>query len=210
MATMIEKKAESIRKEIAKLEASLEKHEAKLAKVTAKAEEMDALEFKEIWNEPNPENPMYRKPEHIKAVSAYMDLIGERREVEDIKHRLENARTRLSKVVPKVEEAEAKAEEDARIMNLEASYLAKTAEERKAEYEAWLAEFKAECLKDGVIIDEATNTWISGKTASSKNFIMYLNNGFTERAMHCYTLRIDGETIFTSGDFTTGYRVIRK
>lgn len=210
MATMIERQANSISKEIEKLEAKLEKHEAKLAKVTAKAEKMDALEFKEIWNEPNPENPMYRKPEHIKAVSAYMDLVGEQREVEDIKHRLENAKARLNKVMPKVEAVEAEAKDTARIAQIESGWLTKTAEERKAEYEAWLAQFKAECLKDGIIIEEANAHWISGKTASGKNFIMYINSGFTERSMHCYTLRIESETIFTSGDFATGYRVIRK
>lgn len=212
MASMVEKKAESIRKEIAKLEARLEKHEAKLAKVTAKAEKMDALEFKEIWNETNPENPMMRKSEHIPYVSAYMDYFSEKREVEDIKSRLENANKRLEKLMPKVDEVEAEAKDTARIAGIEAGWLhnIKTAEEKKAEYEAWLAQFKAECLKDGIIIEEATGSWVSGITASGKRFCMYINSGFTERSMHCYTLRIDGETIFTSGDFTTGYRIIRK
>lgn len=210
MATMIEKKAESIRKEIAKLEARLEKREAKLAKVTAKAEKMDALEYKKIWDEVNPENPMFRKSEHIPYVSAYMDYKGEQREVEDIKYQLENAKARLAKVMPSVEAVEAEVKDSKRLARMESDWLYKTAEERKAEYEAWLAQFKAECLKDGIIIDEVTNTWISGKTASEKKFVMYLNSGFTTRSFHCYTLRINGETIFTSGDFTTGYRIIRK
>lgn len=210
MASMVEKRAESIRKDIAKLEARLEKHEAKLAKVTAKAEKMDALEYKAIWDEVNPENPMFRKKEHIPYVSAFMDVRSEQREVEDLKRRLENAKARLEKTMPEVKAVEAKAEDDARIAHLENSWLTKTAEERRAEYEAWLKRFKAECLKDGIIIDEATNSFINGTTATGKRFAMYINSGFTTRSRHCYTLRVDGETIFTSGDFTTGYRVIRK
>jgi hypothetical protein len=210
MASMIERKYESIRKEIAKLEKSLEKHETKLAKLAAKAEKMDALEWKEVWNESEPDDPNFRKKEHIPFVSAYYDLMGERREVEDIKNRLENANKRLLKIAPQIETAEATAKENERIANLEIGWFTKTSEERQAEYEAWLKEFKAECLKDGIIIEEANRTWIFGKTASGKDFAMYMNSGYTERSLHCYTLRINGETIFTSGDFTTGYKILCK
>ena len=209
MASMIERKAESIRKEIAKLETRLEKHETKLAKLTAKAEKMDALEWKDLWNEVDPSNPNFRKAEHIPFVSAYFDVHSERREVEDIKHSLENAKTRLEKVAPQATKAESESKENERIANIEMGWFTKTAEERQAEYEAWLKEFKSECLKDGIAIEEADHNWIIGKTASGKKFVMYRNSGFTERSWHCYTLRINGETVFTSGDFTTGYKIIK-
>lgn len=90
------------------------------------------------------------------------------------------------------------------------NYNEKTPEERKAEYEKWLAQFKADCLKDGIVIDKASNSWITGKTKSEKSFCLSINNGFTERSFHCYTLTIDGATIFTSGDFSTAYRYIKK
>ena len=72
------------------------------------------------------------------------------------------------------------------------------------EYEAWLKQFKAECLLDGITIEYATNTLIAGKTKSGKQFTMYLNNGCTYRSGHCYTLTIESDTIFTSGLFSTG------
>lgn len=214
MATMIEKRAESIRKEIAKYEARLARHEAKLAKATAKAEKMGATEFKEEWNETNPENPMYRKPEHMPFVSAYFDYKRATSDVEETKQYLENANKRLEKILPQVAEIEAVTAECEAIGNIEAKMIRnlpkKSAEELKAEYEAWLAEFKADCLKDGIIIDEATAHFVAGTAKNGKRFALYINNGFTERSLHCYTLRIDGETIFTSGDFVTAYRILKK
>lgn len=214
MATMIEKRAENIRKEIAKYEARLARHEAKLVKAKAKAEALDALEWKPIWNETNPENPMYRKAEHIPCVSAFFAYERELDEVEDAKHRLETAKKNLEKILPQVAEVEAVTAECEAIGNIEAKMIRnlpkKSAEELKAEYEAWLAEFKADCLKDGIIIDEATAHFVAGTAKNGKRFALYINNGFTERSLHCYTLRINGETIFTSGDFVTAYRILKK
>lgn len=216
MATMIERKAESERKEIAKLEKRLEREEAKLAKATAKAEKMDALERKEIWDEPNPENPGWRKPEHIPYVSAFMDYVGACHDVEDTKRRLENAKKRLAALMPKVEALEEESKEAERIGNIERGCIKwvtltkEDLERMRAEYEKWLAEFKAECKRDGVTIDEASGAFVNGLTKSGKRFVLYINNGWTDRSFHCYTLRINGETIFTSGEFETAYRVIKK
>lgn len=216
MATMIERKAESERKEIAKLEKRLEREEAKLAKATAKAEKMDALERKDIWDEPNPENPGWRKPEHIPYVSAFMDYIGARYDVEDTKRRLENAKKRLAALMPKVEEQEESNKETERIESIEsgcvkwATLTKEELEKRRAEYEKWLAEFKAECKRDGVTIEEACGAFVIGLTKSGKQFVLYINTGRTVRSWHCYTLRIDGKTLFTSGEFETAYRVIKR
>lgn len=216
MATMIERKAESERKEIAKLEKRLEREEAKLAKVTAKAKKMDALERKEIWDEVDPENPMFRKPEHIPYVSAFMDYVGACHDVEDTKRKLENAKKRLAALMPKVEALEEESKEAERIGNIERGCIKwvtlteEDLERMRAEYEEWLAEFKAECKCDGVTIDEASGAFVNGLTKSGKRFVLYINNGWTDRSFHCYTLRINGETIFTSGEFETAYRVIKK
>ena len=84
------------------------------------------------------------------------------------------------------------------------------AAQRKAEYERWLAEFKAECLKDGIIIDNACGTWFDGTAANGKRFYLDRNNGWTDRSWHCYSLTIGGETVFTSGEFNTAYRYLMK
>ena len=214
MATMIERKAESERKEIAKLEARLARYEAKLEKAKAKAEKMDAVEFKDIWNEPDPENPMYRRPEHIPFVSAFFSFKRAQDDVEETRGAIERAKARLEKILPQVREIEASNAEEEAIANMESRFLyympKKSAEELKAEYEAWLAEFKAECLKDGIIIDEACANFVTGTTKRGKPFCLYINNGYTERSLHCYTLKIDFETIFTSGDFSTAYRILKR
>lgn len=48
-----------------------------------------------------------------------------------------------------------------------------------------------------------------GATASGKKWILYSNNGYTERSRYCGTLAIDGEgTIFTSGTLSRAFEYI--
>lgn len=208
--TMLEKQIASVEKELAKLAARLERNEAKLVKATAKAEKLNAIEFDEKWNEVNPENPMFRKPEYMPAVEAHFDHFRAEREVEETKQAIENANKRYAKLTGKANEQSEKNAEAQRVERIESGWLKMTAEERKAEYERWLAEFKAECAKDGIKIEQASGAWVIGETKSGKHFVIEINHGFTERSFHCYTLTIEGETIFTSGDFNTAYARIRR
>lgn len=208
--TMLEKQIASVEKELAKLAARLERNEAKLEKATAKAEKLNAIEFDEKWNEVNPENPMFRKPEYMPAVEAYFDHHSAKREVEETKQAIENANKRYAKLTGKAVEQGEKNAEAQRVERIESGWLKMTAAERKAEYEKWLAEFKAECAKDGIKIETASGRWVIGETPNGKRFQIIINSGFTERSLHCYTLTIDGETIFTSGDFSTAYARIKR
>ena len=193
MTTMIEKQINKAQKDIEKYTKAIARNQGRLAKWTAKFE---------------------ANPDDIEA-DINMEIAKD--DLEDSKKNLAKAEANLVKLTGK---AEAKAEQQVeadRISGMENAWwkamkeeLEKTPEQRKAEYEAWLKEFKAECLKDGIIIKEANANWISGTTANGKRFAMYANSGYTERSWHCYTLRIEGETIFTSGDFSTAYTYIKK
>lgn len=186
MASMIEKQITKAQKDIEKYTKAITRNQERLAKWTAKLEQ-DAND-----------------PEYRTEVAVYQDY------VEESIRNLAKAQATLAKLT---EQAEVKAEQQAeadRINQMEDTWWKMTAEERKAEYEAWLKEFKAGCLKDGIKIDTVNGWMIGGTTAQGKNFTMINNNGFTERSRHCYTLNINGETIFTSGDFSTGYTYIKK
>lgn len=56
---------------------------------------------------------------------------------------------------------------------------------------------------DGIVIEASYTTHFYGKTPAGKVFHAEANSGLTTRARHCWRLKIDGETIFTSGTLTT-------
>lgn len=217
--TMNEKRVESILKEIAKYEAQLAKREEKLAKKLAAAEKLDAVEYKREWDEGGEEigqGMALRTKENQKKVGAWFALSMAKDEVEETKRNLENAHKRLAKLMPKAEADGEKREQDERANEMESKFFSaahmsdEERAKRQAEYEAWVKWFKAECLKDGVIVEEITGWHMSGTTKSGKHFFLYGNSGYTERSRHCYTLRIDCEVIFTSGDFSTCYNRIKR
>lgn len=203
MATMIEKKAESIRKEIEKYEKSLARYTAAFEKKAAKAEAAGCRWTKNEFFE-HRDTDMTDKQWNL-----YFEMSVAEGDVEDTKRRLANAKERLEKVLPQVANVEANKTEEKRIAEIEATCREiKTI--TKEEYEVWLAKFKAACLKDGVVIEGADNNWVYGTAKSGKPFSIYINNGYTERSLHCYTLRIAEETVFTSGDFETAYRIVKR
>lgn len=211
MATMIERQAESIRKEIAKYEARLTREEGRAAKKREKAKALGCA-----WSQE--EFFAHRDVDMTqKQWEAYFDMYSAEHDITRTREALENARRRLEKIAPKVEAAVARKDEQERLSGLEAGWLrvalqneGKTAEEREREYQEWLAAFKLECLRDGVIILDANRAFVDGITRSGKRFFMSINSGFTARSFHCYTLTVDGVTLFTSGDFSTAYsRIIR-
>ena len=208
---MIERKAESERKEIAKLEARLQREQAKLEKKVAAAEKIGANCTRAEW--------FAGKREEFTDEQrwAFTEVWSAQDDVVDTTSRLNSARKRLDKLTGKIEaQQEANAKETAeveRIGKIEIKMLSEEEREanaarRKEEYEKWLAEFKAECLKDGIIIDEACGRWFSGTAANGKRFHLDGNSGWTTRSRHCYTLTMNGVTVFTSGEFLTAYRYL--
>lgn len=220
--TMNEKKMESIEKEIAKIAKSLERYETILAKKIDLCIKLNCNwtdeEFRNImhqfWARHEGEGVVaFGNDDDIitkKQHAAWFDKSLAESNVEDSKRRLANAEKRYSKITETVKAENAKNEEFRKAYEHASEMERKMlAEKAKEEYEKWLAWFKAECLKDGVIIEDACNNWVNGFTPSGKRFCFYINNGYTERSWHCYTLYIDGNTIFTSGEFWRCYNTVK-
>lgn len=206
--TMNEKKMQSIQKELEKLTASLNRYKGFLEKKIAKCEKLACNWTREEMFAKRDSGEMSQK-----QWEAWFDKSITEGNVEDTERRINNAIKRLEKATDIWEQESEKSEAEQafkdRTSGIESGWMKLSQEERKARYEKWLAEFKAECLKDGIVIDEVHSMLISGKTPGEKPFVLYNNCGWTERSLHCYTLRIDGTVYFTSGTFQTCYRYIK-
>lgn len=130
----------------------------------------------------------------IKIVGAWFELQCAKDEVKDVEKAIERAEKRL-------EHAEMK-------MNEHFEEISKIEDAKKRE-ELWQADFEKEqkeWAKDGIKLEARYN----GVTPSGKRFFIDRNNGATYRSLHCFTLTIDGETIFTSGEFWRAYLEIKR
>lgn len=185
-------------KELEKLTARLERAEKKLAKATAKAEKygvenMDNAEHFE-WLESVPKNGCYiANQEDIEKNGAWFDHQMAIDDVQEIKEKIERAERNLAKAE---NELEAHREEVAKI------------EDMKQKEALWKAEFEEEqreWKKDGIELDGR----YYGRTPNGKRFDIEKNGTCTKRGFHCFTLYIDGEVIFTSGEFWRAYAKVK-
>ena len=143
--------------------------------------------------------------------AAYVDWSMNLKQIKEYEHNLAVAQREYDKLQGRYNTACEAAEFEDHVNNMENSWSQSVnLEEEHEKYLRWLEQFKADCLKDGIVINEATNNYISGLSKQGEKFVMYINNGWTERSNHSYTLRVDGETVFTSGLFSTGYRYLMK
>lgn len=185
--------------ELNKLNERLERAEKTLAKKLAIAQklgvaDMDVEQHREWLRTVPAENGWIVNKEDKKKNGAWLDLFGAEREVADIKERITYAEKRHQKAEQMFEEyiAEVEKIEDLKMRE----------ELRKLEFEAEQKEW----AKDGITLEGR----YYGATPNGKRFYVLGNNGWTERSLHCFTLYIDGETIFTSGEFWRAYGVIKK
>lgn len=132
--------------------------------------------------------------EDIKKNEAWWNLYSAKRAVDEITESIERAEKRLSKAESEVNNYR---EEINKIEDLKAKeeFAKRTFEEEQKEW-----------AKDGIQLEGR----YYGITPSGKTFNIYGNNGFSDRSWHCFTLRINGETIFTSGEFWRAYAIIKK
>ena len=124
---------------------------------------------------------------------AWFDLSLAEDNVADIKRRLENAEKRLLNTEDEVEEYR---NQISQIQDL------------KQKEELFRLEFEQEqneWLKDGIKLERR----YAGHTPSGLWFSIQRNSGMSMLSRHCYTLYIDGEVIFTSGEFWRAYSVIK-
>lgn len=187
-------------KEWEKLQARLERQKKALEKAEAKAEKYGVKDWTRAdyraWIETVEVNESYfikNKADQDKN-GAWFDLGMKRDAVEDTEKSIARCEARLEKKMETFEKDTAEREELEKVTGKE--------ELMKLSFE----QEKKEWLKDGIILEDR----YSGFTPQGKHFIIYGNNfGMTKRSLHCYTLRIAGETIFTSGLFWRCYSVVK-
>lgn len=204
MATMNEKKLESIRKELEKLRKSLDRQSGILAKKTAKCVKLGCDWTDEEWREHRDNGTMTDKQDE-----AWFERVCTESQVEDLNRRIANATKRFEKMAGIVEQDTAKAEEAGKVVAIDEAWVQAQAGKAEELYRAWKAMVERFFEENGITAGEITGSFISGKTATGKTFIVYINSGMTDRSNHCYTLRVDGYTVFTSGTLGTCFAYIR-
>ena len=195
---MIEIKLRSQTAELEKLTAKKERAEEKLQKATAKAEKMGVAEwsmedFRAYVDTMDSKDGWFTDKKQIEKKAAWSDRWSAERELQEIIESIERAENRFEKTEVEVEtyRAKVKSEMDAKAYE----------ELMKVSFE----QEQKEWAKDGINLEKR----YLRTTPNGKRFWIEGNHGFTERSRHCYTLTIDGETIFTSGEFWRCYSVIK-
>ena len=130
----------------------------------------------------------------IKINGAWFDMVCAEDEVKDLEKRIERAEKRLENAEIKLDEYHKEVQKISDLKEREKLMQAEFEKEQKA----W--------AKDGITLESRYN----GKTPSGKKFSIYGNSGYTIRSLHCFTLYVDGETIFTSGEFWRAYAEIKR
>ena len=194
---MIEINLASLTNEMNKLIEKKARIEKKLEKATAKVEKLNCKwtweEHREwLMNVPT-ENGWITSKEDIKKNGAWFDWSGAQDDLEDVNKKIERLQAKIEQAEQKVDEYHAEVEK---------------IDDAKKREELWKLEFEAEqkeWAKDGIQLENR----YYGKTPSGKGFHIYGNNGWTRRSLHCFTLYIGGEVVFTSGEFWKCYLAIK-
>jgi hypothetical protein len=186
-------------KEYEKLQKRLEREQAKLIKAEEKAEKLGVKEWtqeqRNAWLETVEMDGYFIKNKaDINKNEAWFNLYSARTAIQDTMRQIERAEARLEKKMEAFEQVKEEQEEIEKVEGKE--------ELMKLEFE----QEQKEWLKDGIKLEGR----YFGTTPSGKSFVISRNSyGYTRRSLHCYTLKIDGQTIFTSGLFWRCYSVIK-
>ena len=185
--------------QLAKLQERIEKAEKTLEKRKAIAEKYGVADWtyeqyrKWISGVESTEAGFIINQCDIDKNGAYYDLISAQGYVDEIRHDIEFAEKKLAESEEKLEAHRA---EVARIEN---------AKEREKLYQMEFEAQKKEWAKDGITL--TGNCY--GITPKGLPFAVYGNHGITERSRYCFTLQVNGETVFTSGEFWRAYMEIK-
>lgn len=195
---MVEIKFASIAKELEKLYKRLERAEKTLEKKTAKAEKYGVKDWtpeeRQEWLKTvETVDGWIVNKEDINKNGAYFEYHSAEYDVKDIKRSIEKAEARLDKAETDLENYNKEIEALADLMKKE--------ELRRLEFE----QEQKEWLKDGIKLEAR----YYGSTPSGKRFYIHGNCGMTIRSRHCVTLTINGNTVFTSGEFWRAYNAIK-
>lgn len=202
-------------KELDKLNTQLERAEATYDKKLAVAQKYGvdtwSSEDHAKWLETVPNNGGWIiNKEDIKINTAWFDLGSAENRITELHDAIERAIKRLDNAQKEYDiECGKQAEYDLDSARSEIADRYLTVTLTQEEIEAMQEQMKAEWLKDGIVITEFHGSGLDGLTPKGKKFYFYINNGFTDRSWHCYTLCIDGVTLFTSGTIQSCYRTIK-
>lgn len=204
---MVEITQRSIMAELEKTNARLEKAQDRLTKKSEQVKKlncewsnddhrawMEQVRQNHIANGADPTCIIWLDKDEAKINGAWFDWIKAQDDVAELTDKITKIEIRLEKAN---EQVDAYHKEIETITDLQ-----KKEELMKLEWE----QEQAEWLKDGIKLERR----YAGETPNGKRFAIYGNCGFTERSRHCFTLRIGGETIFTSGEFWRCYGTIKK
>ena len=188
-------------KELDRLEKQLERRSKALAKAQAKAEKYGveswtSTERNEWLNTIELDGIYIKNKEDQQKNGAWFDLLRAKDDVQETERAIEKCKARLEKKEEAFTETLAKEEEE-RISKRD-DLIKETLEEMQKEW-----------AKDGITL-EGIDYGFYGTTPQGKRFAIYKNSrGYTLRSLHCFTLRIDTETVFTSGEFWRAYHIVR-
>lgn len=186
-------------KELEKLNSQLERakkaYEKKYANAVKYGVEDWTSEDRNNWVQTTERTPsgFFINREDEKKGAAWWDLILAKEAVKDIEDKIIRAEARLEKSENEVKKYYNDLD---RINDLKAKE-----EFSKKQFE----EEQREWAKDGITLEGR----YYGNTPTGKHFEIYSNRGFTDRSRHCFTLWINGRTIFTSGEFWRAYAIIK-
>ena len=186
-------------KELEKLDGKLiraeKAYEKKLDNAKKYGVENMTCEERNEWLAQAPSNNGFlTNKEDIKKNGAWFDLQCAERDLEDIRKAIKRAEARLAKAEQAVTEYHAELDRIATIKDKE-KYMAAEFEKEQKEW-----------AKDGITLEGR----YYGTTPNGKPFVIYGNNGMTMRSLHCFTLSVNGATVFTSGEFWRAYSIIKK
>lgn len=184
--------------ELEKLNAKLERAEKTYEKKLAAAQKMGVADwtcdqYRAWMNTVETRNGWIVNKADVKKNGAWSDLWDAGRELEDIKERIERAEARFEKAQQEIDEYRAEVEKIADLKRKEELFKLEFEKEQK------------EWAKDGIKLERR----YAGETPNGNRFCIERNWGFTERSLHCYTLYINGNVVFTSGEFWRAYGIVR-
>lgn len=197
---MIEITFRKHQKELEKLNAQLERAEKTYEKKLAVAQKYGVAEWttedRNEWLQTVPKTDfgyIINKAD-VKKHGAWFDLSVAENSLKDIKSSISRAEQRMEKSEKAVSDYHKQIEQIADLKQKEELMKAAFEKEQK------------EWAKDGIILESR----YSGLTPQGKRFYIAGNCGITERSFHCFQLTVDGQTIFTSGEFWRAYSEIKK
>lgn len=190
----------SYQKELEKLNARLERQTAQYEKKLAVAKSFNVdqwtSEDRHAWAatvETTPSGFFVNKADEKKN-AAWWDLVCAESEIKDTTRSIERAEKRLHAAELKVQEYYRTVEETATLQEKE-KFRRVTFEQEQKEW-----------AKDGITLEGR----YYGTTPQGKTFAIFGNEGWTDRSLHCFMLKVDGNVIFTSGEFWRAYAEVKR